>query len=710
MANTAPPARTQQLIRGGERRMFAAGDDNAMLKQIQATHAPDGRDFEVKPILQIIEDIFHHAAPSSIDGIVNGTHAHLEALDDKMISSSIEGILEALAYTIYKICCEISCKCSGGGDAHQTSMVLLNTLSGYSWESKVVIALAAFAVIYGEFWLLVQLYTTNQLAKSVALLKQLPDIIEHASLLKPKFDSVQNLIKAMLNVTKSIVAFTDLPSQYIPIETPAMSAAMAHIPTAVYWTIRSVVACASQITSLIGLSHEYITSTMEAWELSSLAHKVNSIHGHLTNQLTLCHQFIDEKKHIEAYLLLVKILETIHMDNMRVLKALIYPKDDVPPLFDGSTKTRVHIEVLRRKTVLLLISDLDITQEEILVLSHLYREARHGPTRTEMPYEMVWLSILDRSTPLNQARQEKFEQLKNEMPWHSIHHPSMVEPAVIKYTKEVWHFAKKPILVALDPQGKVVSPNAFHMMWIWGNLAAPFTDTKEQALWREETWRVDFLVDGIDEAILQWVAAEKFICLYGGEDIEWIRKFTITVKKVAASAGIDLELIYMGKSNSKERTRKINAIVTAENLSHCLPDLTFLWFFWTRLESMLYSKMQHGKTIENDRIMQEVMTILSFDGSDQGWAVICKGSAPEMARAKGDLMFTCFSEFETWRGKAEEKGFLQAVIDHLTHLHTPQHCNRLILPGINGNIPEIVVCAECGRPMEKYFMYRCCTD
>ena len=36
----------------------------------------------------------------------------------------------------------------------------------------------------------------------------------------------------------------------------------------------------------------YAASTAEAWELSSLAHKVSNIHEHLKKQLTLCHQQI----------------------------------------------------------------------------------------------------------------------------------------------------------------------------------------------------------------------------------------------------------------------------------------------------------------------------------------------------------------------------------------------------------------------------------
>lgn len=147
-------------------------------------------------------------------------------------------------------------KCTSGGDAHATAIALLHTLSSYAWDAKVTLALAAFAVIYGEFWLIAQLHAVNPLAKSVSLLKQLPDIIEHSHLLKPRFDAINNLARAMVDVTKCIVEFKELPSEYISPESPDMSVAMTHIPTAVYWTIRSIVACSSQIIMLVGLGHE----------------------------------------------------------------------------------------------------------------------------------------------------------------------------------------------------------------------------------------------------------------------------------------------------------------------------------------------------------------------------------------------------------------------------------------------------------------------
>jgi hypothetical protein len=152
----------------------------------------------------------------------------------------------------------MSCKCSGGGDAHATTLAIFNLVSNYTWDEKLVLALAGFAVNYGEFWLVAQLYLTNPLAKAVALLKQLPDIIERADNLNPKFEELTTLIKAVMDVARCIFEFKELPSRYITPDTPEMLTATAHIPTAVYWTIRSVVACASQVMGLIGMGHEYV--------------------------------------------------------------------------------------------------------------------------------------------------------------------------------------------------------------------------------------------------------------------------------------------------------------------------------------------------------------------------------------------------------------------------------------------------------------------
>lgn len=41
----------------------------------------------------------------------------------------------------------------------------------------------------------------------------------------------------------------------------------------------------------------HVSSTSEAWELSSLAHKLSNIHDHLTKQLELCYRHIGQSEY-----------------------------------------------------------------------------------------------------------------------------------------------------------------------------------------------------------------------------------------------------------------------------------------------------------------------------------------------------------------------------------------------------------------------------
>lgn len=191
--------------------------------------------------------------------------------------------------------------------------------------------------------------------------------------------------------------------------------------------------------------------------------------------------------------------------------------------------------------------------------------------------------------------------------------------------------------------------------------------------------------------------------------MEWIRKFTSAAHSMARALKLSLEIIYVGKSNPGEKIRRINKAIHEENLSNVLADPTTIWFFWVRLESMWHSKLQQNKSVENDQIMQEIMRILSYDSSDQGWAVISQGTI-KMTQGKGDTFLKCLDNYEDWKDKAIDEGLLPAMDDYLQGHQTPHHCNRLILPGFNGRIPEKIVCAECGQPMEKFFMYQCCNE
>ncbi|XP_065880033.1 protein SIEVE ELEMENT OCCLUSION B [Euphorbia lathyris] len=694
---------SHQLIKS-DRNMLALSDENSMMKQILTTHAPDGREFDVRPLLSIVEDILSRA--TSFDTIIKPGQTKAEG-ENKNREANFIAMLEALSYVIDRIACEISYKAMSGADAHTTTLSLFNMLSSYSWDAKLVLTMAAFALNYGEFWLLAQIYSTNPLAKSMAILKQLPSLLEHTIPLKPRFDALNNLIKVMIDVTNCIVDFRELPSVYISSEVPAFAAAISHIPIAVYWTIRSIVACATQITTLTTMGHEFATT--EAWELSTLAHKLQNIYEHLRQQLSKCHQHIDEKRNVETYQMLLNLFDTIHIDNMKILKALIYSKDDVQPLVDGSTKRRVNLDVLRRKNVLLLISGLDISHDELSILEQIYNESRIHATRLESQYEVVWIPIVDRSVPYTDAMHKQFEALQATMPWYTVNNPTIVEKVVIRFIKEVWHFRNKPILVVLDPQGKVVCPNALHMMWIWGSNAFPFTTFREDSLWKEESWRLELLIDGIDPTILNWIKEGKYIFLYGGDDIEWIKKFTTSAKAVAQAARIPLEMVYVGKSTKRDKVQRAISTITVEKLSYVWQDMTMIWFFWTRLESMLFSKIQLGKIDEHDPMMQEIKKLLSYD-KEGGWAVLSRGSNV-VVNGHSTTVLPTLVEYDMWKENVPVKGFDQSFKEHHDKLHGIAHpCCRFEFSTTASRIPERLKCPECHRAMEKLITFCCCHE
>ncbi|CAA7395893.1 unnamed protein product [Spirodela intermedia] len=658
--------RTHNLIKS-DRHFFSSSDDGAIMKQILATHQPDGREVDCQSLLNVIEDIVHRATPT--------------------VATLTQGI---------------SYKCSSGGDGHAAAFGLFESLAGYSWEAKAVIALAAFAALHGEFWLVVQLHTVNPLAQSLALLKQLPDILNHGDTLKQRADAIGNLISAMLVVTRCVVQFNELPAE--DVLTEDIADAMTLIPTAAFWIVRSIVACANQIVAFIGFGHEYVSAGVEAWELSSLEHKLRSIFDHLSREHSACQRHIDEKRQSKAYDNLVNLFRLSHIDNMKILKAMIHSKDNLP-LIDLSAKKRLPVDVLRRKTVILFVSDLDVSHEELFILVQIYNDTHQG--KLERNYEIVWLPVIDRLIPWTDSREEEFNRLASVMPWFSLHHPSLLEPSVVRYVREAWQFEKKPLLVVLDPQGKVVCPNAHHMIWIWGSVAFPFTSVREEQLWKEEAWRLEFLIDEIDPLILQWVREGRTVCLYGGENIEWIRRFTTTMRRVTTEAGIPLEMVYVGKSNPKERVKKAIAVIAAEKLSGYWHDMAMIWFFWMRLESMWHSKSQHSTDVQNDHLLQEVVAMLSFDGNDEGWALVSKGGT-DMAKAQGRKIMDCLTNFDNWKASVENGDFVTALRNALVPYHDEDHCSRLVLPEDSRKIKDHVICAECKRPMEKYVLYKCC--
>jgi hypothetical protein len=69
----------------------------------------------------------------------------------------------------------------------------------------------------------------------------------------------------------------------------------------------------------------------------------------------------DEKRNVESFQMLKNLFEMVHIDNMKILKALIYAKDDIQPLIDGSSKKRVRSSSISSSYVIYLMQDISHT-------------------------------------------------------------------------------------------------------------------------------------------------------------------------------------------------------------------------------------------------------------------------------------------------------------------------------------------------------------
>ena len=171
---------------------------------------------------------------------------------------------------------------------------------------------------------------------------------------------------------------------------------------------------------------------------------------------------------------------------------------------------------LKNKHVVFLISDLEISIEEINVLKMCDRDRKD--------YEMIWLPIVGGLT----NTQKSFAELKSKMTWTAVN-PAQIAPAVIKYIKTEWHFIKNPIAVSLNAQGEVLTcPNVLPMLLTWGNAAFPFTPERERELWsgidEQNGWKLDLLItEQIDRVTYSWVQKilpvmnkiMYFTCIFG---------------------------------------------------------------------------------------------------------------------------------------------------------------------------------------------------
>ncbi|XP_074315965.1 protein SIEVE ELEMENT OCCLUSION B-like [Silene latifolia] len=342
-----------------------------------------------------------------------------------------------------------------------------------------------------------------------------------------------------------------------------------------------------------------------------------------------------------------RALETINnklsnqADVVEIMRVLATDEDeDMPPLYHGETKRMDQLDVLRGKRVLLLISRIDIPSEDIESIKRVTIDTGED--------EIVWMPVINYSIAGLEYRVknelETLKILRNSMSWYSVQ-PSMVTDDAIHFFEHKWGFKGTPILILLSPSGEVLRYDILDMVRIWQNLSVDnLTYDMEAQLWEKETWNLKLLVNDIVDPIIQkWIREERYIIVYGGNDVDWIRRFTRQAHSIASNLRARIEIVYVGNRHNKDLGRRVQNVILTEQLSHCLPESSMA-YFWTRFDSMITSKRRFSD--KDGCLLQEM---LRFHHHKE-WVLLARGSTI-LVNGTGQIALNALEDMEKWRTK-----------------------------------------------------------
>nr|GMD95482.1 protein SIEVE ELEMENT OCCLUSION C [Ipomoea batatas] len=609
----------------------------------------------------------------------------------------VAGLEETLGQTIYKISHEIFSICSNGIDEHANTMLLFELLSHLRWDAKVVLALSALTSTYGELLLVLQQLPHSPLAALVAALKQLP---RNLTALKIQFKALNLLINTMVELAKTIVRFEGLPLQLVLLDHQAIAATKSKICIATYWILRSSLSCFSLLADLRTVKDEQVHSNRTAiasWALFSLVYKLSGLYHELREQVDVCCQQIETRFPEE----LLNVFKLNHLDNQEVLQMLFALRDNLP-LKNYSKEMQCGILELKGKEVMFLISKPEIFSMEKVFF--LMQQTYDHPHRKNLQgsYVILWVPIAT-SDVWSHADEITFQFWSNSFPWFSIRQPRLLNSDVVQFIRREWNYNEEPIMVILNSDGVITNLNALDMVWIWGAKAFPFSTSKERELWENQKWSLQFITDGIDPLLSHWVEeGEKYICIYGSDDIDWIRNFNSRMDKIKRT-GVQLEVIYVGWRNP---TENIIDAIRQENSSVVFLSFTKMQLFWLRMDSIRNSVMRLGI---DSNVKGEVMGLLDAVENRKQWGVIGKGSSsPEIITLHDRKLQECFDLFSEWGESVGKLGLLGAIRTAMESPLPSKPCyHSVTLPYQKEVSQETVFCSQCRRPMEKYVVYKC---
>ncbi|KAL3724755.1 hypothetical protein ACJRO7_029853 [Eucalyptus globulus] len=447
-------------------------DNQQFLELVLGKQSYDSTEEEkcsVNDLLQITNNIFAEAIPPvKKDG---DTRKVGMGVSESIVPSNISHLIKWIG-------CQMTCEVMHGKDLEERLLAIFLKLSSYRRTTQVALVLAALALQYGEFWYI----SEAPFALSTGVLKGL-------SALKKKLISDENkkaaitpfnkVVNDLLELTTRLLDLYKLVNERDRKPVPELVKTGRTIPRWSCETIITILATGNFFARLTDVNYKF-----EERDLTRLTSSVWERKRAVLTAVGACEKQIARMEY-QKYVEKVRV----PVDIVDFLTRMIAVENSLQDLIvTGPNDAPVKFESFRNKSVLLIISDLKISTDDITTLGsvHNYTKGRldikydsndgcgQFLTEKETLYELVWVPVVD----AKHDNKEELQKFKSLMPWAFRVNPLKMNEWAATYIKEEWHFKQETMVV-------VFNTDAMPMLRIWGTDVYPYTGTESTHPWRE---------------------------------------------------------------------------------------------------------------------------------------------------------------------------------------------------------------------------------
>ncbi|KAK7333824.1 hypothetical protein VNO80_30603 [Phaseolus coccineus] len=584
--------------------------------------------------------------------------------------------------------------CTPGGEypVHCTTMLILEQLKHYSWDAKVLIVQAAFALEYGKFlYLLPLIAPCQQFESSFADLHGLLMVPQNTK----QLIHFNGVVKKVMKVVECITQWKKLNSEGHDLrDVPTLPETLQEIPVLVYWTIFTFVTSTAEINRFIDNKfqrHELWTDLEN--KLNTFEGKFNELLKKCINEIEIAEDFTRRKNIVTRGRDIVKVLKALIISgNNRDLRQSVY--------YVGLTQEQVKLEEFKKKYVLLFISGLENIKEDIQVLNSLNEKLKEKAREVENyrseDFKILWIPIVDE---WNEERRKKLENNLRDTKcgWYVVKYFN--SETNLKLIKEELKYEGKHIIALINPQGKVENFDAKQIISQWGIDGFPFRNIDQTRLSQQWKWFWSEITK-FNPAIEHLIEEEDcYLFIYGGSDTKWVEEFTTALESL---------------KNKIENTN-LDSNITIESYQLGKEDTKVVTRFWIAIDSLLTRRKQvkGGERVE-EFATNEIKRLLFLKQDPKGWGILSKGKNVRLL-GHGEAMCRTVKEFETWRDKLRELSFDVAFTEHYKGIKDKDGSKKCEEKAIcydhSTDIMERITCPkkDCRRPMEVTSVnYKCC--